>query len=167
MDFDNTKFDQGLHTIKASSSTANMSIDDVKGSRAFLNSDREAQLSTDALQDGDTLPKHLTLDVGGRTFKVSRDMLLDYGYFRHKLLGKCTWTPEPDGSYFFDSDPDLFEHLLRYMRRPAVLPLFYNNTIGFDYDLYNRLEKEAESFQLWALNAWIRDKVSLIYIGVC
>jgi hypothetical protein len=63
------------------------------------------------------------------------------------------------GSYFLDADPNLFEHLLRFMRRPEVFPLFYNHAAGFDYDLYNRLQAEAEYFQIDALYEWIKAKV--------
>ncbi|KAF1846513.1 uncharacterized protein K460DRAFT_377721 [Cucurbitaria berberidis CBS 394.84] len=105
-----------------------------------------------------TYPKVLTLDVGGRKFKVSRDVLLEAGLFRFQFSDSFTWLPEPDGSYFLDADPELFEHLVRFMRRPPVFPLFYDKASGFDYDLYNRLAVEAEYFQLDALHEWIKAK---------
>jgi hypothetical protein len=109
---------------------------------------------------GATYPKILTLDIGGRNFKVSRDILeAESGLFRLQLSGRFTWEPEGDGTYFIDADADLFEHLLRFMRRPEVLPLFYDQAKGFDYDLYNRLQAEAEYFQVNALYEWIKEKV--------
>jgi hypothetical protein len=69
------------------------------------------------------------------------------------------WEPDEGGSYFLDTDPNLFEHLRRFMRRPEVFPLFYNHAAGFDYDLYNRLEAEAGYFQIDALYKWIKAKV--------
>ena len=105
-------------------------------------------------------PRHLTLDVGGRKFKVSCDTLKsESGWFKRQLSGRFgPWEPELDGSYFMDTDPDLFEYLLRFMRRPEVFPLFYSKMNGFDYDLYNRLQAEALYFQTDTLYEWIKDK---------
>jgi hypothetical protein len=105
-------------------------------------------------------PKVLTIDIGGRKFRVSRAILeAESGLFRHQLSEHFTWEPDENGSYFLDADPNVFEHLLRFMRRPEVFPLFYNHAAGFDYDLYNRLEAEAEYFQIDALYEWIKAKV--------
>ena len=106
-------------------------------------------------------PKILQLDVGGRKFKVSRDVLCESGLLRNQLSDRYTWPQDPDGSYFLEADSDIFEHLLRFMRRPNLFPLFYTVASGFDFDLYNRLEAEAEYFQLDALHAWIKQKVRL------
>jgi hypothetical protein len=105
-------------------------------------------------------PEVLTIDIGGRKFRVSRNILeAESGLFRHQLSEHFTWEPDEGGSYFLDTDPNLFEHLLRFMRRPEVFPLFYNHAAGFDYDLYNRLEAEAGYFQIDALYKWIKAKV--------
>ncbi|KAI4952145.1 hypothetical protein J4E91_003607 [Alternaria rosae] len=112
-------------------------------------------------------PKTLILDIGGRKFKVSRDTLrAESGLFRHQLSGRFPWEPEANGSYFLDADPDLFEHLLRFMRRPEVLPLFYDAAKGYDYDLYNRLEAESQYFQIDVLHDWIKEKKYLNAIRV-
>ena len=105
-----------------------------------------------------TFPRVITLDVGGRIFKVLRITLEESGLFQRQLSEGFTWEPQADGSYFLDADPDLFEHLLRFMRRPEVFPLFYTTANGFDYDLYNRLEAEAEYFQVDDLHTWIKEK---------
>lgn len=34
-----------------------------------------------------------------------------------------------DGSFFIDADPELFEHVLRYLRH-SVLPIFYVSAKG-------------------------------------
>lgn len=108
-----------------------------------------------------TPPKTIKLNIGGRIFITSSDTLRsESGLFARQLSDRFTWTPEEDGTYFLDADPELFEHLLRFMRRPSVFPLFYNKVAGFDYDLYNRLEGEAEFFQIEALREWISEKVS-------
>ncbi|KAF1350534.1 hypothetical protein EJ07DRAFT_138660 [Lizonia empirigonia] len=122
-------------------------------------SEHPTRVSTPEMSEDSIYPKVLTLDVGGRKFKVSRDVLTaESGLFRLQLSERFTWTPESDGSYFLDADPNLFEHLLAFMRRPAVFPLFYTNPGGFNYDMYNRLEAEAEYFQIDALYTWIKDK---------
>ncbi|CAO2654971.1 Nn.00g117040.m01.CDS01 [Neocucurbitaria sp. VM-36] len=114
----------------------------------------------------DPHPNIVTLNIGGRKFTVARDTLRESKLFRLQLSDNYTWTPEADGSYFLDADPDLFVHILRFMRRPSAFPLFYNSATGFDYDLYNRLEVEAEYFQLDALHAWIKEKKYLQAVKV-
>jgi hypothetical protein len=113
---------------------------------------------SDTTAAGATYPKVMVLDVGGRCFKVSRDTLMESGLFRRQLSDRFAWAPEVDGSYFIDADPELFEHLLRFMRRPGLFPLFYDKAKGFDYNLYNHLEAEAEYFQIDALHDWIKEK---------
>jgi len=102
----------------------------------------------------------ITLDVGGRKFRTTPDTLrAESGLFRRQLSDRFTWTAQDDGSYFLDADPELFEHLLRFMRRPEVFPLFYSRADGIDYDLYNRLEIEACYFQIKSLHDWIKDQM--------
>lgn len=104
-------------------------------------------------------PNIVTFDVAGRLFKVSTDILIaNSGWFQLRLSPHYNWTPQRDGTYFIDTDPDLFTHLLAYMRRPEVFPLFYSKTDGFDYNVYNRLEVEATYFQIDALHEWIAAK---------
>jgi hypothetical protein len=74
--------------------------------------------------------------------------------------------PQSDGSYFIDADPELFEHLLRFMRRPSVFPLFYNTIQGFDYGLYSRLQEEANYFQIDTLYEWIKEKQYLLAVKI-
>ena len=106
-----------------------------------------------------SLPSVITLDVGGRLFKASTDILIaESGLFQRQLSDRFTWTPQADGSYFLDANPELFEHLLQFMRRPSKFPLFWSKDRGFDYDLYHRLQTEAEYFQMDALYQWIKDK---------
>ncbi|KAL1798639.1 hypothetical protein ACET3X_002676 [Alternaria dauci] len=151
---------------------------DVEGIRLQRNGKAESVTTTDLTDPTDlsvqeflvatNYPKNLTLDVGGRKFKVSRDTLkAESGLFERQLSGRFSpWEPEADGSYFLDADPDLFEHLLRFMRRPEVFPLFYSKMNGFDYDLYNRLQAEALYFQMDTLYNWIKFEGYLAAIKV-
>ncbi|OSS45117.1 hypothetical protein B5807_09272 [Epicoccum nigrum] len=99
-----------------------------------------------------SFPSVITLDVVGHRFKVSTDILIaESGLFKHQLSGKYTWTPQVDDSYFLDADPEIFEYILRFLRRPCSYPLFWSKDRGFDYDMYRHLQAEAEYFQVNAL----------------
>lgn len=107
-------------------------------------------MSTEA-ESAETAPSYpaiITLNVGGRHFVVSATVLIaNSGLFRRQLSDHPGWTPQPDGTYFFDADPDLFVYLLTFLRRPSLFPVLYTPAAGFDYILYNRLEVEAEHFE--------------------
>ena len=104
-------------------------------------------------------PSIITLDIAGRLFKVSTDTLIaESGLFQRQLSAHYNWTPQRDGTYFLDVDPDLFAHLLAFMRRSTNFPLFWTKDQGFDYSLYQRLQAEAEYFQMDSLYNWIKDK---------
>jgi BTB/POZ domain-containing protein KCTD9 len=75
---------------------------------------------------------------------------------RHSYPGAGKKTPE-EGSYFVDADPQLFDHILRYLRR-GVLPIFYDNIRGHDHGLYRALLEEARYFQIDRLENWLSDK---------
>ncbi|KAF2136044.1 uncharacterized protein K452DRAFT_345156 [Aplosporella prunicola CBS 121167] len=62
-----------------------------------------------------------------------------------------------DGSYFIDADPNLFEHILRYLRR-GIAPVFYDSEKGHDYALYSALLEEARYFQIDRLEDWLESK---------
>ena len=121
---------------------------------AACNCGQSTAVSESVMSEDTPYPETIPLDVGGRKFKVAADVLTaESGFFRRQLSDRFTWAPEPDGSYFLDADPDLFEHLLAFMRRPEVFPLFYAKTDGFNYNLYNRLEAKANYFQIDTLHA--------------
>jgi hypothetical protein len=115
--------------------------------------------SSESTESAPSHPAIITLNVGGRHSMVSAAVLTaNSGLFRRQLSDRPSWTPQPDGSYFVDADPDLFGHLLAFMRRPSVFPVLYTPVAGFDYALYNRLEAEAEHFEIDSLSQWIRDR---------
>jgi hypothetical protein len=102
----------------------------------------------------------ITLNVGGRIFKTLRMTIKESEFLRDVKIKD--WDNGrhilKDGSFFLDADPDIFAHLLRYMRRPEVFPLFWDPKSGFDYDLYHRLGREAVYFGIDELAKWILDK---------
>jgi hypothetical protein len=113
--------------------------------------------SSESTETAPSYPAIIKLNVGGRHFMVSAAVLIaNSGLFRRELSDHSSWTPQPDGSYFVDADPDLFGHLLAFMRRPSVFPVLYTLAAGFDYVLYIRLEAEAEHFEIDSLYQWIR-----------
>lgn len=101
-------------------------------------------------------PNILILNVGGRIFRLYTWTLAPARYFKDNF--EQGWPKEEDGSVFIDTDPNTFEHVLRYLRRPSLYPLFWTKAHGFDYDLYNRLEDAARLFKIDKLENWIKEK---------
>ncbi|KAF1829515.1 hypothetical protein BDW02DRAFT_634380 [Decorospora gaudefroyi] len=104
-------------------------------------------------------PHQITLDVSGRQYRTCKATLQTSPYFQNLLArwDECGDRQE-DGSYFIDADPDVFQHVLQFMRRPSKFPLFWTEETGFDYALYNKLEAEADYFLLHDLRDWLREK---------
>ncbi len=100
----------------------------------------------------------ITLQVGERCFTTLASTLSDGSSFFASLLS-TRWvdSQSKDGSYFIDADPDLFAHILRYLRR-GVLPIVYEKARGFDHAFYRALQKEAEYFGINPLYEWIEEK---------
>jgi hypothetical protein len=106
----------------------------------------------------DTPPNIITLDVGGRKFKTRVSTLTSTSrFFSAFFSGRWSSALQSDGSYFVDADPDVFKHLLSFMRYPGNFPMFWSRANGFDYAKYSRLGHQAEFFQIDALSDWIRD----------
>ncbi|KAF2137408.1 uncharacterized protein K452DRAFT_291649 [Aplosporella prunicola CBS 121167] len=99
----------------------------------------------------------VTLMVGGRKFVTARTTLTaESDYFRRLLSGR--WENEqPDGSWFIDADPDLFEHILHYLRY-HIAPVFYDNEKGHDLGRYMALLVQTNYFQIDALEIWLKSK---------
>ena len=96
----------------------------------------------------------VTLQVGERQFLTTRSTLVrESGFFASLLSGRWDNGRE-DGSYFIDADANLFEHILRYLRR-GVLPVFYDKARGHDNALYLALLEEAKYFQIPRLIDWL------------
>ena len=62
--------------------------------------------------------------------------------------------------YFIDVDPELFEHILRFLRT-GTYPLFYNRDTGFDIARYMALLSQAKLLQIDTLSSWIEKKTYL------
>ncbi|GAB0136484.1 hypothetical protein EsDP_00004784 [Epichloe bromicola] len=95
--------------------------------------------------------------VGERLFTTTEQTLVaESAYFTSLLSGRWASTLE-DGSYFIDSDPSLFEHILRYLRH-SICPIFYDQLRGHDFGLYLALQAEARYFGIPRLHEWLENK---------
>ena len=107
---------------------------------------------------GPTSSDRVVLQVGDRRFTTLRSTLTgESTYFAVRLSTR--WDDrEEDGSFFIDSDPDLFEHILLFCRS-GVFPLFFDMaTRVFDYGKYAAVLGEARYFGVERLEQWISDK---------
>ncbi|KAG6100848.1 hypothetical protein E4U30_003718 [Claviceps sp. LM220 group G6] len=112
-----------------------------------------------------TTDTRITLLVGERTFITTRRTLTtESGYFKQRFAARWSQTPQ-DGTYFIDTDPALFEHILRYLRQP-IFPLFYDQAHGHDIGLYAALLNQANYFQISRLQKWLAAKRYLEAIQV-
>jgi hypothetical protein len=101
-------------------------------------------------------PPLVTLNVSGRKYITRPSTLSTSPYFTALLARWDSSTDlQDDGSYFIDADPDVFEHILAFMRRPSKFPLYWTHEHGFDYALYNKVEVEADFFLLHGLRDWV------------
>ncbi|KAI9731296.1 MAG: hypothetical protein M1834_005199 [Cirrosporium novae-zelandiae] len=107
----------------------------------------------------------ITLQIGQRRFVTTWSTITPESGFFSSLLSRRWNSEQADGSYFIDADPELFEHILRYLRR-GVLPVFYDKSTGYDHALYFALLREAKYFQITRLQKWIEDKTYLQSVKV-
>lgn len=115
----------------------------------------------------------VVLDVGGTKFKALRSTFVETSRHLRAIMSDDRLElqrqePQDDGSYWVEGDPDLFPHLPCFMRNPGTFPLFWSPQKGFNYNLYNQLEKQARYFKIDELEDWIKKKMyeKAIYIHV-
>jgi hypothetical protein len=101
--------------------------------------------------------EQITLQVGERRFNTNRSTLIEGSQYFAALLSGRWNNLQGDGSYFVDADGDLFEHILRFLRR-GVCPLFFDNAKGHDYTSYIALLEEAKYFGIPRLVAWLQER---------
>lgn len=112
--------------------------------------------------DYHTRQDRIVLNVGGRRFETFRNTLIaESAYFAACLseTWKGTDSFDPvDGSYFIDLDPDVFQHVLNYLRL-SNFPVFYNEaTNAFDYGRYSAVLAQARYLKIPRLVEWIEKK---------
>ncbi|KAF2645295.1 hypothetical protein P280DRAFT_116575 [Massarina eburnea CBS 473.64] len=118
------------------------------------------------------LPSDLvTLNISStspqHTIVTARSTLRTSPYFNN-LLSRWEDGTEtlPNGAIFIDAEPEIFKHVLDYMRRPTVFPLFWTREKGFDHVLYAKVMAEADFFMLEDLRDWIRGREYMKAVSV-
>lgn len=95
--------------------------------------------------------------VGERDFITSRDTLTQESEYFRALLSDKYESKDSAGKYFVDADPNLFQDILRYLRR-GIYPLCWNRAEGHNYARYLALHEEAKYFQINRLSQWLADE---------
>jgi hypothetical protein len=98
---------------------------------------------------------HITIKTLQRDFITDPDGWLGRSaYFDSLFSGKWGGDQQEDGSYFIETDADIFQHILRYLRT-GVLPVFYDRSTGHNDSLYKSLLEEAKYFAIARLEKWL------------
>ena len=77
----------------------------------------------------------IILRVGEKQFYTTSKTLRGSGMLS-TLLEQWEHNKEEDESYFVDADPDIFQHILRYLRL-NLFPVIYDPSKGHNFPLYN------------------------------
>lgn len=101
---------------------------------------------------------HLTVDE--RVFVTLPATLLRDSRTFEKLINDREENAPPELRMFLDLDPDVFAHVLEYLRS-GVFPLFYDKSRGYNYNLYDRLLAQARFLQMPRLMHWLERKLYL------
>jgi hypothetical protein len=106
---------------------------------------------------GIDLRQVIKLNVGGRPFEIAKDTLEQIPIFKTKL--KDEWSHDVDigGSYFVDIDPDIFPYILNWARH-ALPPFFWDKTNGFNYELYDKVQAQADYLGVHELRDYIKEQ---------
>lgn len=117
-------------------------------------------MSDSSLIDGNSLlPKsdRIILRVDEKLFYTTKDTLAqESGYFSALFSGR--WPDSSvNGVLTIDMDGDVFKHIMCFFRS-GVLPVFYDETKGFDHHLYSLLLQQAHFFDIDRLRDWILEK---------
>lgn len=91
------------------------------------------------------------LSVRGQTFVTVAETLQESEYLQ-RLTSQSI-----DKRCFVDADPELFKHILRYLR-DGQYPLFYETNSGFDYGKYHDLLLESKQLKIQKLVDWIEQE---------
>ncbi|KAF7621440.1 hypothetical protein F9C07_10477 [Aspergillus flavus] len=105
----------------------------------------------------DTNNDQVFLQISDRQFITSKSTLSQKSTFFEALFSTRWNNQRPDGCYFLDADPNLFEHILLYCRR-GIFPLFYDRACGHNYSLYLQLLQEARYFGIDGLREWLEEE---------
>ncbi|KAL8670830.1 MAG: hypothetical protein Q9168_004649 [Polycauliona sp. 1 TL-2023] len=99
----------------------------------------------------------IVLQVGEQRFYVSESSLSGSPFLAAKVSERWESDKQPDGSYFIDADPQIFNHVLRFLRH-GVYPLCFSKASGHDYATYAAIQKQADYFGIQKLVDWLQKK---------
>ena len=105
------------------------------------------------------------LQVGERRFTTTVEILKGSEFFAALTSGTWESNKLEDESYYVDADPDIFVHILRYLRH-EILPVFYTSLKGHDFPLYLAVLRQAEYFQITRLVKWLQEKSYLQVVRI-
>lgn len=104
------------------------------------------------------------LNLDGITFITTKRTLIEgSGYFAARFSNRWPLSAVNGGEVSLDMDPAVFIHVLRYLRH-SVLPIFYDQTRGFDHSLYSLVLAQADYLLIERLSSWIREKRYLLAV---
>lgn len=96
----------------------------------------------------------MVLQVGEQRFLTSRDTLSRSDHLNAIASGRWDSNKQADGSYFIDVDPEIFKHILRFLRH-GVYPLCYDKAKGHNYATYAAIQKLADYLVIPKLVKWL------------
>lgn len=100
---------------------------------------------------------YVTIKTSQRTFITDPEGWLGQSLYFNKLFSGNWGDKQEDGSYFIETDAQIFEHVLRYLRT-GVLPVFYDRLLGHDFSLYQALLEESKYFAIDRLQKWLCER---------
>lgn len=96
----------------------------------------------------------IVLQVGEQRFLTSRDTLSRSHHLHALASGRWDSNTQSDGSFFIDADPEIFKHILRFLRH-GVYPLCYDKAKGHDFAMYAAIQKQADYLVIPKLVKWL------------
>jgi hypothetical protein len=117
--------------------------DAFKAKEMALQKEREEfELSTQRINTTVTTER-IKLDVGGRIFSVTMDMMLNYpdSFFARLFSGRWEDKKTDDGAYFINRSFQLFHHIVDFLRDGGL-------DVSLSEDDHRALCREADFYQL-------------------
>ncbi|KAL8960475.1 MAG: hypothetical protein Q9183_005459, partial [Haloplaca sp. 2 TL-2023] len=107
----------------------------------------------------------IVLQVGEQCFRTLKSTLEGSTFLRSLTEDRWSAEKQADGSYFLDQDPELFKHVLRFLRH-GIFPLCYDKGKGHDFATYDGIRIMAEFLGVKDLATWLNAKQYLSAVSV-
>lgn len=107
----------------------------------------------------------IALQVGEQRFYASKDTLSGSGMLRAKIARCWESDKQADGSYFLDADPEIFKHILRFLRH-GTYPLCYDMVKGHDVAMYTAIRQQAAYLLVQKLVDWLSNQRYLQAVSI-